>query len=358
MANGNHHSDTETDLIVLGGGPAGAAAAITAAQRGLRVVVVEGERFPRSRAGEALHPGVEVLFRQLGVAEQIDSAGFLRHCSITVAAANSTRQNFFGADLSGMWRGYQAWRPQLDSILLERARDAGARVLQPCRALEVLNHGGEISGIRTSSGDLRAPFAIDATGSRRWLARRLGLTSYFLSPRLTCRYGYFQSAASEPDVPVFTETLGGWMWRARVRPQVSQWLALDLRPNVAVPAPPEGLTWCGRILGADVTWRLEPECAGSGYLLCGDAAAVLDPACARGVLRGLMTGIMAAHVVSEMRTGALTEAHAIAGYRRWLTDWIAADALELARRYQDIPAAPAWLASVSSKCESLVSRVM
>lgn len=67
------------DVVIVGGGPAGSAAAIACAGTGLNVVLVERAAFPREAPGETLHPGVESLLERLGVAGAVRAAGFLRH---------------------------------------------------------------------------------------------------------------------------------------------------------------------------------------------------------------------------------------------------------------------------------------
>jgi 2-polyprenyl-6-methoxyphenol hydroxylase-like FAD-dependent oxidoreductase len=69
----------ETDLVIVGGGPAGAAAAIAARSYALRVVVLERDVAPRIRPGEAAHPGIEPLLRRLGVMDAVQTADFLRY---------------------------------------------------------------------------------------------------------------------------------------------------------------------------------------------------------------------------------------------------------------------------------------
>src|SRR5262245_42090199 len=72
-------SADNVDLLVLGGGPAGSAAAIMAARAGLRVVVFERSIFPRHRPGETLHPGVAPLLERIGALHSILSANYVRH---------------------------------------------------------------------------------------------------------------------------------------------------------------------------------------------------------------------------------------------------------------------------------------
>src|ERR1043166_847176 len=67
------------DVIVIGGGPGGCAAAIWCALHHLRVTLLEGQVFPRYRPGETLHPGIEPILRQLGVHREVIKATALRH---------------------------------------------------------------------------------------------------------------------------------------------------------------------------------------------------------------------------------------------------------------------------------------
>src|ERR1700730_7017293 len=126
----------ETDLVVVGGGPAGAAAAIGARSYGLRVVVLERDVAPRIRPGEAAHPGIEPLLKRLGVMDAVQTADFLRYEGHWVAwGREPLRFVPFGQDERGPWKGFQLWRPGFDAILLGGAGRAGALLVTPCREL-------------------------------------------------------------------------------------------------------------------------------------------------------------------------------------------------------------------------------
>jgi flavin-dependent dehydrogenase len=99
----------------------------------------------------------------------------------------------------------------------------------------------------------------------------------------------------------------------------------------------------GRTRGADVTWRIVSQPAGPGYVCVGDAAAVLDPASSHGVLKGLMSGMMAAHVISLDLSGNASPGVAAEAYITWLREWFQADASELRRMYQELPHPPPWV---------------
>src|SRR6476661_3472845 len=146
----------EWDVIVVGGGPAGAATANWCARQGLRVALLERARFPRHRPGETLPPGVEPIFGQLGVTEAIHAAGFLRHAGTWVTWAGPRRFAPFGADGAGSWLGFQAPRAELDRLLLDAAVQAEAVVRQPCRAVRPWLEGGAVVGVETADGPIAA----------------------------------------------------------------------------------------------------------------------------------------------------------------------------------------------------------
>ena len=149
------------DVLIVGGGPAGSAAAITAARAGLSVAILERTVFPRKRPGETLHPGIESLFDQLGVAEAIAAEQFLRPTGYRVRWGMEREQFVtFGATGSTAWCGFQATRARLDSLLLEQSRKVGAQIFQPVRARTPILQGNRVVGIETDQGIFEAQFIL------------------------------------------------------------------------------------------------------------------------------------------------------------------------------------------------------
>ncbi len=336
------------DVAVVGAGPAGSATAIACAQAGLRVVVCELRTFPRERVGETLHPGAEGPLARLGVLDQVLQAGFLRHAGIWVDAEQGARFEPYGADAGGPWRGFQAWRADLDAILLSRARVLGTRVLQPCRVLEPQLAGERVVGLRTTSGEIRADFVVDAAGPQQWLGRRLATSIDRRSPLLLARYGYVRgSCLARDEAPAFVSDETGWTWTARVRPGVYQWTRLNLTgtppPAGYLPAELRGLERIGYPAGADVSWRALEDPAGPGYYAVGDAAAVLDPASSHGVLRALLSGLLAGGQIAGVVRGELPERIGARGYRAAIGASFEHDVAALGELYRGLPQPPRWL---------------
>lgn len=339
MANGPKLKlPTASEVIVVGGGPGGAATAIKCAEAGLRVSLLERDVPGKERPGETLHPGIEPLLAELGVEKEISAAGFLRHEGHRVEWAGPLRYEPFGADERGPWLGFQVWRAEFDSILRGRARQLGVVVRQPCRVLKPVVEKGRVRGVVTSEGVIRARVIVDASGSRQWLAKQLRLPILKASQRLIARYGYAcGSCPSHDETPTLIADAKGWTWMARVRAETYAWTRLDFedsKPEAGwLPAPLRGLERRGRVRAADVTWRLAETPAGPGYFLVGDAASVLDPASSHGILKAVMSGMLAAHLIVRTAVHRLDEAAGARAYNEWVRSWFEQDTKRLRELY-------------------------
>lgn len=348
--------------MIVGGGPAGTAAALWCAHRELRVILLERERFPRHRPGETLPPAAEVLFDQLGVGTAIARADFHRHTGTWVEWNAARRFDGFGVDDAGPWGGFQAPREKLDQMLLDAASAAGVEIRQPARALKPVTENGNVVGIETAHTRIVASWVVDATGGQHWLARQLGIPRRFCSPRLIAHYGYARGHRLPHDgAPEIVADETGWTWTAKIADDHYTWTRLSfVRADPKRDQPPptfSTLTPIGPSRGADVTWRMVERPAGPGYLCAGDAAAVLDPASSHGVLKALMSGMMAGHVIAEHRTGNASRVAAIRTYAAWIKGQFEADVAALRDLYRDLPDPPDWIcnnADLSSGNERLV----
>lgn len=166
------------DVAIVGGGPAGAAAAVHLSLKGARVLLAEQKKFPRAKlCGEFISPECLAHFERLGVAGAMLEAGGARLDETVFysrrGAATSVPSEWFGA--GGAALGLS--RAEMDARLLARARESGVEVLEETQSGGLLLNDERVCGVRlkTDEGvrEVRALVTIDATGRSRSLARRV-----------------------------------------------------------------------------------------------------------------------------------------------------------------------------------------
>lgn len=281
------------NLLILGAGPAGCAAAISARARGLATGIMEITSRAHSQAGETLHPGVEPLLHQLGVLDRVENCDFHRHTGLWRVDKDGRRTfESYGSDTNGPWRGLQVDRAKFHAILRHRAISIGVN-WTAIRALVCARRDHKGWVIETSTGQqIKASTVIDATGRQAWFASQLGLIPDRLCETQRVRFGWNSAGTDLTDGnPVFCEQEDGWEWNAPISQGRYAWVQLRRGDNVP---------------GLDMTPRIYRECAGPDWFLIGDAACMTTPASGNGVLRALMSGIYAVHIYSATNSGALS----------------------------------------------------
>jgi flavin-dependent dehydrogenase len=322
--------------VIVGGGPAGAAAALTLLDAQIPVTIVEREPFPRYRPGETLHPGVEPLLDKLGVAENLHAAEYVRHLGVWSGWGGSMQFIPYGEDSHGPWRGYQATRGDFDHWLLEIACNRGANLVAGHASGVLCNSSDDVAGVMTSVGPVRATYVIDCSGGSHTLARQLQIPIVRHSPQLVARFGYVSGCFDGPAPSICADKYG-WTWVAEVKPNRFQWTRVTEAHNRPDPAwIPTGLRGLEAepSRGADVTWRMAKTVAGPGYFLTGDSATVLDPSSSHGVLRAIMSGMMAAHLAVRHLCSGVDAQDCAAAYQDWLTRWFLQDVKEMSSAYR------------------------
>lgn len=361
------------DVVIIGGGPAGAATALALARRGVDVVLLDRARFPREKlCGDFLHPLGTAALERLGVLDEVlPRAHVLRGMLIVSPQGREVFARFAGG------AGLSLSRAVLDDVVLRAAQRAGTLVRTGMAARAVTRHGDQWH-VSTDRGTLETRLLVGADGlhSRvavaaglrdrtrrdgryalgiyvRGLPAHEGFGEMHLGREAYCGVSVFPDGQANVTMVVPKAAI-----RARhdgaphglARDILDQMLAAfpRLYPRVRTAVTSREMRAVGPLTptGGPVV--------GDGVLLVGDAAAFTDPLTGQGVSLALTAAPVAARTIADaLRRGDLRAA-ALAPYARWhhhrlvglrrflhLVDWLAlrTPLIEpLARAWQDRPA--------------------
>jgi flavin-dependent dehydrogenase len=334
-----------SDVIVIGGGPAGSTVATRLAQLGRTVRVFEKERFPRFHIGESLLPCSIPLFEQLGVLPTLDDGRFLKKFAAEfVSADGSLRRRYPFADgiLAGFPSAFEVDRAEFDQVLLEHAEKQGARVEQGAQVLRFttdLERGVEVV-VRDANGNERnetAELLVDASGQSALVPSRLGLRRMEAGLRNVAVFSHFEGAVrgsgeAEGDISVVLVN-EGWWWVIPLQGTrtsvglVGRAKTLGAKPDEAFlaariadcPYLKERLATATRVAPVRTIsdWSYKSRAlAGDRWLLVGDAGAFIDPVFSTGVQLGMTAAFDAATQIDAALRDRRFERSRFAPYER------------------------------------------
>src|SRR5688572_9507556 len=214
--------DSDCDVLVIGGGPAGSTISALLAERGRDVVLLEKSRHPRFHIGESLLPFNMPLFDRLGVGKEIEAIGIPKYGAEFVSPWHErpVMYEFVNAMGNPFPSTYQVRRSQFDEILFRNAARKGARAIEECRVTGVnFRSGGAEVTAREAGGrekTWRTRFVVDASGRDTFLASRFKAKERDPKNNTAAIYGHFEGAQRLPGKAEGNITLfwfeHGWFW--------------------------------------------------------------------------------------------------------------------------------------------------
>src|SRR5215210_8346670 len=219
------------DVIVIGGGPAGATAATLVAQHGHRVLLLERAPEARFKIGESLMPATWSTFERLGVLPKLAKSHFPRKYSVQFyGRSGKASVPFYFQETDPHERSvtWQVLRSEFDALMLDNAREHGVEVRRGAAVKDVLFDGERAVGVRADLGkgsidgggvrEIPCKVVVDATGRSAFLGRKLGLMRPDPELRKAAIFTHFKGALRDPGIDegatlvLYTKDPGGWFW--------------------------------------------------------------------------------------------------------------------------------------------------
>ncbi len=319
-----------SDVIIIGGGPAGSTLGSYLSLAGIDNIILEQANHPRPHVGESLVTSTLVPFKEIGFLETMEREGFVKKFGAAWHAFSGNELSIpfkewphYGIDQDYT---YHVDRSKFDHLLLKHAESLGSKVYQGVRVKQVLIEDGKAVGVRAQVGeaefDLHAPIVVDASGRNTVLGRQLGIKDNDPIFNQYAVHTWFKGMKrSETDTGdyihiYFLPVERGWAWQIPITDEitsvgvvaerevfrqshndVAEFFNTYARSNPALSAalaPAEQIN--AFKTEADYSYKMQ-RFVGDGWLLVGDAARFVDPIFSSGVSVALFSAKLASEQI-------------------------------------------------------------
>jgi len=344
MFNGDIPTDKNysTDVIIIGGGPAGSALGAYLSLAGIDNIIFEKAMHPRPHVGESLVPSTTRIFKDIGFLETMEREGFVKKYGASWHPPS--RQNQFDIEFrefpqEGVDQDYtyHVNRGKFDMLLLHHARSLGSKVYQGIHVKEVLFKNDYACGVMFKIGNqafrISAKMVVDATGRDTIIGRQLKIKKKDPIFNQYAVHAWFENVgkgigASQEYIHIyFLPVERGWVWQIPITDKITsigvvvekdvfkqsklgieQYFDKHINSNADLAIAMQNARRVNEFkTEGDYSYSMK-KFVGNGFLLVGDAARFVDPIFSSGISVALYSAKFASEQIREsLKSGDLSE---------------------------------------------------
>ena len=331
----------ETDVVIIGAGPAGAVAAASLQREGFKLLVVEKQRFPRFVIGESLLPHTMDILKEVDLLSAVEARGFIQKTgAVFKRGAQSCDFDFSNQSSNGWPYTFQVPRAEFDQTMADTVAARGVEMLygHGVAAVHFANAHAEVTleqpdGVRR---DVSTRFVLDCSGYGRVLPRLLDLETPSKYPVREALFTHVTgdrrpSGGDEGKIWVCMHPKGAWIWIipfSNGKTSVGVVAApefflnypgdLETQWRAIVMSEPNALARLADVKIAMPLQRISgfacsvKKLFGPQFALAGNATEFLDPIFSSGVTLAMESGLCAAKTTARHLRGEAVD---------WQTDY-------------------------------------
>jgi len=313
----------EYDVIVVGAGPGGSTCAAFLGQKGYNVLLLDKAKFPRDKTcGDAISGSLKTQER-LNLTPAVERNS---HAKVNGVIFSSPKGDVLEIPFKGT--GYVCRRYIYDNLIFQKAKSSGIDVIQEFTVTDLIQEAGYVKGIRgnTYKGDeveIRSKIVVGADGAHSIVARKTGSIDHDAKHTITSVRAYYKNVGGvKPAIELHfvDDILPGYFWIFPVDKNSANvglgmvvedfkkknWKMTDKMFEIIANNPmfkdrfKDAKLEKGTVKG----WTLpvgskRRNAHGNGYVLVGDAAALIDPFTGEGIANSMKSGEIASNWIEK-----------------------------------------------------------
>ncbi len=347
-------ANTEFDVIVIGGGPAGSTFSTLLHEKDHSVLVLEKDRHPRFHIGESQLPMTLPILEKLGVSQKVKDIGILKYGAEFNSSKEDNKRETFYFDFA-MDRdhphAYEVRRSEFDEILFRNASDKGVDCREGTRVSDIIFNPDNTVTVTATTEDgqslqLGCQFLVDACGRESLLSRRKKLKKKSRKHNSAAIFGHFENVTrrdgkDEGNISIYWFE-HGWFWMIPLKDGLMSVGAVCFPEYLKTrDCPPEEFLQQTISMAPEVAERMKDSALagevsatgnftysssrmfgkpGENYLLIGDAYAFIDPVFSSGVHIAMSGAVGAAETIDVCLRNPLNSQNLLKQYKSEIDD--------------------------------------